>query len=136
MRGGLHSALRDLARLVRNTDKIAFDLKVDAYKPETGNRELPKELETHLYRIIQELVNNSLKHAGCSEMGLSLNQKTDELHIHFWDNGGGFDPEEVLSSGGGLGWQSILGRLKLLDGDIDIQSNLQQGTEVRLQVPL
>lgn len=134
MRGGLISALRDLSRLVRNTDKIAFnlELKTPNPKPETRNA----ELETHIYRIIQELVNNSIKHAGCSEMGLTLKQEANMLHINFWDNGGGFDLDEVLSTGGGLGWQSILGRLKLLDGEIDIQSDLQKGTEVRLRVPL
>jgi two-component system NarL family sensor kinase len=133
LRGGLHKALRDLARLVRNTDKIAFSLDLDPQnpKPETRN----PELETHLYRIIQELVNNSLKHAGCSEMGLSLKEAGGSIHIDFWDNGGGFDMSEVMAKGGGLGWQSILGRLKLLDGDVEVQSDVNEGTKVKLAVP-
>jgi two-component system NarL family sensor kinase len=133
LRGGLHKALRDLARLVRNTDKIAFSLDLDPQnpKPETRN----PELETHLYRIIQELVNNSLKHAGCSEMGLSLKEVGGSIHIDFWDDGGGFDMSEVMAKGGGLGWQSILGRLKLLDGDVEVQSDVNEGTKVKLAVP-
>lgn len=137
LRGGLHKALRDLARLVRNTDKITFNLELDPSKTQDKpqNPERSPELETHVYRIIQELVNNSLKHAGCSEMGLSLRQERGRIQIDFWDNGGGFDMEEVMAKGGGLGWQSILGRLKLLDGDVEIRSDLNEGTRVKVEVP-
>ncbi len=136
MRGGLVSALRDLARLVRNTDKIAFKLELDhliSQEKQPGTQ-LPKEMEVHLYRIIQELVNNSIKHAGCSEIGLQLQKNAAKLQIKVWDNGGGFQLEEVLARGGGLGWQSILGRVRLLDGSVEIQSDLQKGTVVSLTI--
>ena len=131
MRGGLISALRDLARLVRSTDQLEFDLTIEATESS-----ISKANEVHLYRIIQELINNSIKHAGCSKMGLHLTEESDQLKLTIWDNGGGFDLEKVLESEGGLGWQSILGRMKLLDGIVDVESDLHEGTKISLQIPI
>lgn len=131
IRGGLLRAFRDLARLASNTDQLSFDLKL-----EVPQLTIPKELEIHIYRIVQELINNSIRHAGCSELGLHLWGKENRLEIEVWDNGGGFDLAAVQQGGGGLGWHSIQGRLQLLDGTFALTADLDQGTRVRLSIPL
>ena len=131
IRGDLLKAFRDLARLASNTDQLSFDLKLDA-----SELFLPKDLEIHIYRIIQELINNSIKHSGCSELGLHLRQLANQLEITVWDNGGGFDLAAVQKGAGGLGWHSIQGRLRLLDGSFEMNSDLERGTKVRLHIPI
>jgi two-component system NarL family sensor kinase len=131
IRGDLPKAFRDLARLTNNTGQLSFDLQLNA--PDLN---LPKELEIHIYRIVQELINNSIKHAGCSELGLTLNQRGQMLAITVWDNGGGFDLTEVQKGKGGLGWHSIQGRLRLLDGSFEMESDLETGTKVSLLIPI
>ena len=131
IREGLISALRDLARIVRNTNQVEVDLKIEVIK-----LSISKVNEVHLYRIIQELVNNSLQHAGCSKIGIHLTEEDRLLKLKIWDNGNGFDLEKTFKSKGSLGWQSILGRMKLLDGTVEIEDNLYGGTRINLQIPI
>jgi len=130
LRGGLLKALRDLARMVQKTDKTSFVTNFSQLS------HISTEQEIHLYRIIQELVNNSLKYAACSQIKLTITEIADELHIYFEDNGKGFDVDHMLGQGSGLGWQSILGRLKLLEGEAQLESNVNAGTHVTIVLPL
>ena len=84
--------------------------------------QLDKKVEVNIYRIIQELVTNSLKHANASEISVQLCKRGHRLEITVEDNGKGFDPNRVKSQG--IGLKNIQSRVDFLDADLDFSSDL------------
>lgn len=88
---------------------ISFETNLD-------NTQIPNEYATHLYRIVQELVNNSLKYARCSRVQFSLNLQGNFLILSYKDNGIG--RKENMDFNKGLGLRNIKGRMALLNGEM------------------
>ncbi len=84
-----------------------------------------KDVEVIMYRIICELINNSLKHSGCSAINVSLSLNGAELKLYYTDNGRGFNPKAVLDCGMGL--SNIASRVNSLSGTFDISSRKGEG---------
>ena len=85
-----------------------------------------------MYRVVCELITNSLKHSGCSEIRLSLSVSGDELELQYSDNGRGFDPQAVLDCGMGL--SNINSRVNTLNGSFDITSSKGKGMRASVKV--
>lgn len=92
------------------------------------------DVEVILYRVICELINNSLKHSGCSNITLSLLLGNETLRLNYTDNGRGFQPKAVMDCGMGL--SNIVSRIDSLNGEFDIQSDKGQGVQVIVKIPL
>ncbi len=90
---------------------------------------LPSNVEIILYRIVQELLNNTVKHAKATQVLLQLAQHEKELNITLEDNGIGFDMSD-LSKYSGSGLANIRSRVEYLKGKLDIQSSAGKGTSV------
>lgn len=127
---GLFEALEDLFETLDETDGI--DAKMDVVGPQ---KRYPENSEIMIYRMLQEIVNNSIKHSGADKYDLTLVVHPDELDISYSDNGKGFDVKEVLSMKS-MGIQSIRSRVKFLDGNIKIDSAAGKGTVYRICIPL
>lgn len=98
-----------------------------------GNRlVLKKENETAIYRIIQELLNNIIKHSNASEALVQLNNHDSKLSITLEDNGKGFD---VNTSNNGIGLQNIKSRVSFLKANLDINST-SKGTTFSIEIDL
>jgi len=95
----------------------------------------PKVVETGLYRIAQEALNNSLKHAQASQISLTLARKQASLFLQIQDDGVGFDPETVNDQGG-FGLRGMRERVEQLKGSLDIQTGSGQGTTISVEVPI
>lgn len=108
------------------------DIKADLVIHISENR-LDHIMEVHLYRIAQELFNNTLKHSHATEIGIQLLQRQENLFLIIEDNGNGFNPEEKQS---GMGLLNISSRLNSVAGKIEIQSGIGEGTFVRIVIPL
>ncbi|MCK6616660.1 MAG: sensor histidine kinase [Cyclobacteriaceae bacterium] len=91
--------------------------------------------EIILYRIIQELLNNSAKHAKATEVLVQVARQNGEVTLTVEDNGAGFDIT-TLQKGGGSGWTSIRSRIDYLKGKVDIQSSAGEGTSVNITIPV
>jgi signal transduction histidine kinase len=78
---------------------------------------LAKEVELNLYRIIQELIGNTIKHARSRQISITLKSTEDGLYFTYSDDGIGFDPDKASN---GLGMKSIASRLNLLHGSMDV----------------
>ena len=91
--------------------------------------------EVILYRVIQELIGNVIKHANANELQISLNKTTDNIQVKIIDNGIGFDYEKAIEKGG-LGLKNILVRVQYLKGTIQFVSNSPTGTKVQIEIPL
>lgn len=96
---------------------------------------LPEKLEFAIYRIVQELVNNIIKHAQADEASVNIGADGQSIGLIVTDNGTGFNEAELSHARHGIGLQSVKNRVNLLDGFFSIRSG-SVGTEVRIVLPL
>jgi two-component system sensor histidine kinase UhpB len=106
----------------------------------TGFKErLPAEMETALYRIVQECLTNTAKHANANRVTITLKEETDRVYARITDDGEGFDYEALLKTPGqerGLGLAGMNERAVLLDGTLNIHSTSGRGTIIAVSIPL
>jgi signal transduction histidine kinase len=110
------------------------------YEETLGEERLPAALETALFRVAQEALNNVRKHAETDQVYVALGRRNGVVRLEVRDWGRGFEPAEVAASGGGpgerVGLSSMRERVALLGGDFEIQSVAGEGTSVTAEVPL
>ena len=126
---GLVAAITDLKTAVESSE----GLKVNLNEYGMGDR-LEYDYEINAYRIIQELLTNTLKHAQANEINIQLLRDGDELSIVVDDDGQGFDPESISEEGMGL--SGIKNRVAQFDGTISIDSGKGAGTTVTIELPI
>lgn len=88
-----------------------------------------------VYRIVQELLSNILKHAGAQRVIVQLIKTKEHLDITVEDDGAGFNLENIQNSRG-IGWRNIQNRVELLNGKVDIDTAPGRGTSVQIQIQL
>jgi PAS domain S-box-containing protein len=88
-----------------------------------------------LFRVLQEALNNTIKHSGVKRIEVQLREDSGEIYLLISDLGRGFDVEEA-SQGKGLGLTSMRERVRLVNGTISIESKPMGGTTIRVRVPL
>jgi len=94
-------------------------------------------LELSVYRMLTEMINNSLKHAEADKIEISLSEKNNKLLISFMDNGKGFDFEKTIKSGNaGLGLKNILSRIEMIGGKHHFLSKKGEGFTATIEVAL
>lgn len=96
------------------------------------NERFDTDVEVILYRVICELINNSLKHAACSAIHLSLSQNGTALVLDYSDDGRGFDPQAMMDCGMGL--SNIASRIHSLGGTFDIASSKGAGMRASIRI--
>ena len=94
-----------------------------------------KQLNLFVYRLLQECLNNIIKHAKASEIKIYLNLVDDILNLTVRDNGIGFDPEKISKNSKGIGLSNFDKRVALLNGTIEIDSLHQIGTTIKFKIP-
>ncbi|MGZ4064168.1 MAG: tetratricopeptide repeat-containing sensor histidine kinase [Bacteroidia bacterium] len=94
---------------------------------------LENTVETNLYRILLELLNNTIKHASATEVFIQIIRQNNTLSVMFEDNGVGFDLNQKTD---GIGLKNILWRIKLLNGTADIQSAPQNGVSISIEMEI
>ena len=124
---GLDEALKEYCSTVNATKLLS--VKYQSLGMETR---LDKAIEIIVYRIIQELLNNILKHAAASEAFIQLIRDNDRLNIVVEDNGKGFDTA-LLENSKGAGWVSIRSRVEYLKGELDIHSEPGKGVLINME---
>ena len=123
-----------LARGVQNfIDKSAamHDAKI-RFTTNLRTERYDTDIEVILYRVICELINNSLKHAACTSINLSLSQNGSELALDYTDDGRGFNPQAMMDCGMGL--SNIASRINSLGGTFDIASAKGKGMRAAIRV--
>jgi len=109
-------------------------LEID-FHSENIPKELPGEISLCLFRVLQEALQNATKHSGSRHFQVSLLGGPNEVELTVHDSGIGFEPEDAIR-GQGLGLTSMKERLKLVDGQLSIDSKPQRGTTIQARVPL
>lgn len=125
-----------LARAVRTfIDKSVaiHQIKID-FTTNLGTERYETDVEVILYRVVCELINNSLKHAACRQITLQLTHLPAELHLEYGDDGRGFNPEAMIDCGMGL--SNIASRIGSLGGSCEITSQPDHGMHASICVAL
>lgn len=126
---GLEDAFLDLVNKINHSNKI----KVDFYST-LGKIRLDKPLELSLYRIGQELVNNSIKHSGTSGINIQLIKHSDTVMLMIEDFGKGLS--EDINENSGIGLRNIETRVKALEGVFSIDSTKDKGMIATIELPV
>jgi signal transduction histidine kinase len=101
------------------------------------DQSFPKKIELIYYRIVQELINNSMKHAKPSQINIDLELNESKLLLTVLDDGQGFDMDEVMSNPkNGLGIRNIQSRLSLVGGSVIYDTAKGRGSKIRVEVVL
>ncbi|MCF6169858.1 MAG: tetratricopeptide repeat protein [Bacteroidales bacterium] len=127
---GLQEALEDVFENVEDTGSVEVACKIEL----EGER-LNENLEIMLYRIVQEMLNNTLKHAGAKRISFLLRKEIGELLISYTDDGKGFNKEDVLPESS-LGLSGIKSRVDFLKGEMKLNSSIGKGVSYEIRIPL
>ncbi|NID11980.1 histidine kinase [Fibrella aestuarina] len=125
---GFGTALEELLDRINATGAIEAHVSLD-----TSLTRLPTDTEIMLYRIVQELINNTLKHANATRIDITCRYREDRIYLTYADNGQGFSYDRVRQ---GLGIGNIESRVAILLGNIQWQSEQEKSTSVIISIPL
>ena len=128
---GFVPALRELISSFKVDNKLSIQLSV----PETPI-ELNEHKSIHLYRIVKEIIHNTVKHAQATELQIILQLQASTLLLTTQDNGKGFDYDKKRKKEHGLGLSSLENRITLLEGSSTVVTSPQQGTFFLFEIPL
>jgi len=126
---GLEPALRRLGQSVREAGGL--DVQVETM---LGGERLAPDVETAVYRIVQEALTNVIKHANAARASIVVTRKPDGVLVMIEDDGRGFDP--AASRDGGLGLLGMRERVELLDGTLQVEAEPGQGTTLIVTLPM
>lgn len=125
---GLTHSLEDLCEKHSN-EQLNF-----TFHKETYLSRLDQDFEIKINNIVEEVVNNIIKHSKASKASISISQQQDQLLIHITDNGIGFASNKQIQNG--IGINQIKARIKNLNGSITYHSTTNIGTHVLIKVPI
>ena len=125
---GLAYAIKDMAEKYSNSQ---LDIE---YKTKNIKR-YDQDFEIKLHNIIQELVNNTIKHSEASITSIYLEDNDDKIKIYIKDNGKGFDKQSAMKKNG-LGINQIDARIHMMKGQFKIESENNSGTSITIELPV
>ena len=128
---GLLKAIKNMADNISASNKISINVIDHGLEDRLEN-----SLELTIFRIIQELVTNIIKHAEATETMIHLTNHKDALNIMVEDNGKGFNPSQITTKNKGMGINSIDKRIEHLEGTMTIESEMNKGTTIIIDIPL
>lgn len=129
---GLIKAIEELCDQINATEKVRIEFTPD--EP-TRSIKLDKKTELSLYRIIQEILNNIVKHSQTDKISIDLKSLPGVMQIEIEDKGVGFDTD-AISQSKGIGWRNIFARIRLINGSITIHSEKNKGSHFLLNIPI
>ncbi|TAL62474.1 MAG: tetratricopeptide repeat protein, partial [Bacteroidetes bacterium] len=128
IRLGLLSALRELVRKINESKQLTVNMEADF------NDRLSDSAEIAIYRIVQEVLNNIIKHAHAKTVAVTLHKSGEDFFIEISDDGRGFDTS-LIEKSEGIGWKNIYSRAAIMNGTVDITSAPLQGMRLKIIFP-
>ncbi|MBN2213781.1 MAG: sensor histidine kinase [Bacteroidales bacterium] len=128
---GLISAIEEFCKSISRTQKLSIRFKKPGKKPE-----LRKHVEINLYRIVNELLNNTIKHAEAKSVDLSIAIKGKNLLFSYADDGKGFNYNLQKLRSKGEGINNIMTRVKSVNGSAKILSEQGKGFRIMIEIPV
>src|SRR6185437_9458077 len=131
---GLTQAIRASLNQVSSDSQIVF-----ANRVEDVDNIFDEDSEIHVYRIVQEAVNNVIKHSAANEAAVVIKSRNNIVSLSIRDNGRGFDMSRVSASepnGLGYGLSGINERVRILGGTLTVDSRAGRGTNLTIEIPV
>ena len=129
VRFGLNTALKDFCNDINQSGALLVNYQSIGLE----NEVVEQTTAVNIYRIVQELINNTLKHAAAKSAIVQVSKKGDSFSITVEDDGKGFDPQ-ILKGTKGIGWTNIQSRVEYLKGHWDVDSAAGKGTSVHVEL--
>lgn len=130
VRRGLVVAVEDYIRKVNESNGLHIQLESDL------TERLPEEIEINLYRIVQEIAHNSIKHSQADTLKIELRKSTHKIVLATADNGIGFTEDSEKRKESGLGLLNLQSRTDVMGGDLSFQSLSGKGVRYLIEIPL
>lgn len=127
---GLTKAVGAMVRKLAEASPVRFHTDIAELRGA-----FPAEAEIHFYRVLQECLNNVVKHSGATECRLAVHRENSLVRATVVDDGRGMPPDDP-QAGGGFGMRTIRERVRMLRGTVDFVSRPGEGTRVIVSVPL
>jgi signal transduction histidine kinase len=130
---GFTRALRSMLQKTAQSARLALKIEL-----EESDGLLPPEFEINLFRIVQECVNNIVRHSHASAASVILTKTEQTVRLLVEDNGCGFDATQIAKSterSEGMGLRGIAERVRLMGGTLAIHSRPTEGTRLTIEVP-
>lgn len=127
-RFGLVNAIQTYINAIKDTNEIDITLSSNL------TTRFPNPLETALYRIVLECINNSIKHSQAQRITIRFRNTGNLLTILHSDNGKGFDVKQTMKSSKGMGLFNMQNRVKAIGGEIVIKSKINSGTDIKINL--
>lgn len=128
---GLEKALENFINQISKNDILQID-----FQSNIKNHRFDSALEITLYRIVSELIHNTIKHARAASAAIDLRMTNSEMRLVYTDDGVGFDFDKVRTVDSGMGISNMFSRVEYLKGKIDLQSAPNEGVVVIISIPL
>ena len=128
IRKGLVPAVREFVGYLNNPGKINFTLQ------DSGEIDVSNDRAINIYRIIQEVIHNCLKHSRANEVSIKLAKEKKKLILDIADNGTGFVKDQI--KGNGLGLRSLVSRVEVLGGSLYLDTAPGKGTHYTIEIPI
>ncbi len=129
---GLIKAVKELIESINASENIQVEFST---KINSQDLSLPLQTELSLYRIIQEITANIIRHSKTKTLTIELSHHPDFIQLFIADQGIGFDKNEI-DNAKGIGWKNIYARIKLINGSIKINSQKNKGSNFLINIPL
>jgi len=126
---GAVAGIRGLCKEFGDRHGMKVNFKPDVASP------IPTDIAVTLFRVLQEALHNAAKHSGAKQVGVQLEEHSNEIHLTISDDGKGFEMD-TAKQGRGLGLASMEERVRLVKGTLAIDSKLMAGTSIRARVPV
>lgn len=130
VRKGLALAIKEYCDTLNRTESIRVHFDNQLKRP------VPIEAGVHLYRVVQEAINNTIKHGKASNIEIVLKATDKELELYIDDDGIGFNAGDIQYENKGLGISSMNSRIELLKGKLYLMSSEGAGAHYKIQIPI
>ncbi|NCC45766.1 MAG: sensor histidine kinase [Bacteroidia bacterium] len=129
---GIKSAVNSIIAPITGCSNLKLSLDIDI-----GEKRYYPDLEISIYRIVAELLNNTIKHAKATSVILKIGENDGVFYVQYCDDGCGFDMDGFINGKHrGMGLESIRSRVKSLGGSCEFESAKDKGFSVKIQLPL
>lgn len=129
---GLVRAIKNYTAKLNTLNSITIDIDNNIEK-----RRYNQNIEVVLYRVVTELINNTIKHSQASLVKIELTEKNNAIIIEYCDNGIGFDANKISNNPqGGMGYDNMRNRLKSISSQMFLETGKGKGVYVKIETPL
>jgi signal transduction histidine kinase len=130
-RKGLFAALQELFNAITDSGALTIHFSVVGQPAK-----IPDPVSIHIFRIVQEIVHNVIRHSGASVLNCTFTSEPNCLRCVISDNGNGFNEKHVVQQNSGLGLRSIMSRIELLNGIVYLDTGENKGVSYEIEIPL